>query len=69
MTTFTKGDRVQFTSKYGDIVDGIYEGIETTPHATLGGVRSAVVLSDNAFGPDSPKGVRCLVPPVKLRRV
>ena len=53
---FAKGARVWFFSKYGDRVTGRYDGLSMHPGGPV-----HIVISDDAFGPGSPKGVHCAI--------
>lgn len=61
MSDFKPGDEVEFTSKFGDRVTGVYERASEMPGAD-GPVRGHDVRSDNAFGPfSSTRNVLCFV--------
>lgn len=65
--TFSPGDRVWFTSKFGDRVTGTFERDDTVP-GVHGEVRGHIVLSHNAFGKPSREPTSCFVREGKLNR-
>lgn len=65
--TFTPGDKVWFTSKYGDRVTGTYVRDDMRPGID-GDVAVHIVSSYDAFGRPSREPTLCMVTRGKLHR-
>ncbi len=66
-STFHRGDRVWFISKFGDRVTGTYVKPDTIPGAK-GEVRVHIVRSHDAFGRPSREATSCFVIDGRLNR-
>lgn len=66
---FKKGDKVQFTSKFGDLVVGVFERYDAMPGVIDGRVVDVqgYIVIGKPFGPDS-SDVNCFVPAGHLEK-
>jgi hypothetical protein len=67
MQQFDPNETVWFINKFKRRVTGQYLGVESVLTAK-GPILAHIVLSDNAFGPNGPKAVQCIVSDGHLHR-